>query len=133
MGQMSAPPCVRVDLPHPRGGVLANTTPDDTEGRADMRHGFRFGIQWASESTPRRWTAMLICALALIALALLIVPWNSIFPPPSAPVPVAHIQPAPSPSPSQVVQVIQVNGSKGAVCVVPTSRVRRPVELVRVP
>jgi hypothetical protein len=100
------------------------------------RHGFRFGFQWMSEMSPgSRGMTLLICALALIALGLIVVPWNNIFPPPSArpaPVPVARVLPAPSPSPAAT-QVIQVTGEHGAVCIVPTSKARRPVTLVKVP
>jgi len=73
-----------------------------------------------------------VCALALIALALLIVPWNSIFPPQRQVVnaPVAHSSPVPSPSPSPV---IQVNGAPGSICIVPTSKAKRPITLVKVP
>jgi hypothetical protein len=94
------------------------------------RHGFGFSLKWISETSP--WTMALICSLAVVALALLIIPWNSIFPPGIAvPVQVAHVQPAPSPSPAA--QVVQVNGGKGAICVVPTSKVKGLVEVVKVP
>jgi hypothetical protein len=105
----------------------------------NTRHGFRFGVQWASEMSPgNRLTTILLCALALIALALWIVPWNSIFPPApaAAPAVVAHSVPLPAPSPSPVLtqQVINVSGTRaGAVCVVPTGKVRQPVTLVKVP
>jgi hypothetical protein len=97
------------------------------------RHGFRFIIQWASESQGR-WTTVLLSALGLIALALLVVPWNAIFPPAAnpAPAPVAHIQPAPSASPSAS-SVIQVNSGASGICIVPTSRAKRPLTLVKVP
>jgi hypothetical protein len=99
------------------------------------RHGFRVGLQWISESSPRRWTTLMLSALALSALALFIIPWNTIFPPTRnlAPVPVAHVQPAPSPTATPTEQIIQVNGARGELCVVPTSKVRRPVTLVKVP
>lgn len=103
------------------------------------QRGFRLIFQHVSETTPgQRGTTIatwvVIGMLALIAVALWTVPWNTIFPlaPAPAPVPVAHVQPAPSPTITPT-QIIQVNGSRGAICVVPTSRVRRPVTLVKVP
>jgi hypothetical protein len=99
------------------------------------KHGFRFAIEWVSQVAPNRGMATLAGVLALVALALFIVPWNQIFPPPAAPAPVAHVQPLPVlPAPVITQQVINVTGTRaGAVCVVPTAKVRRPVELVRVP
>jgi hypothetical protein len=105
------------------------------------KHGFRFAIEWVSQVAPNRGMAALIGIVAIIALALLIVPWNNIFPPGAAhpapvPGPVARVQPLPSPAPTPVItqQVINVTGTRaGAVCVVPTAKVHRPVELVKVP
>jgi hypothetical protein len=101
------------------------------------RSGFRIGLQWVNESPANRVSIFMLCALAVIALALFIVPWNQIFPPPAAPVPVAHVQPLPVPTlPAPVItqQVIDVTGTRaGAVCVVPTAKVRPPVTLVKVP
>jgi hypothetical protein len=77
---------------------------------------------------------LVIGVLALIAVALIAVPWNNIFPPVSN-APVAHTSPVPSPSPpaSPTVAAIKVTGNTGPVCIMPTGKARHAVEVVKVP
>jgi hypothetical protein len=80
---------------------------------------------------------VLIAILALIAVALLIVPWSDIFPP-QANVTVAHSQPLPAPSPSATavpspVAAVKVTGASGPICILPTGKGKHAVEVVKVP
>jgi hypothetical protein len=100
-----------------------------------MPSGFKITLGWISQRAPgSRGMTLLIAVLFLIAAGLFAVPWDRIFPPAPDPAPVAHTQPlqspTPSPSPSQV---IQVNAAAGAICIVPTSKAKRPLTLVKVP
>ena len=105
------------------------------------KHGFGFRFQVATETAPQygsRWSTVLVLVLVVIAVGLLVVPWNSIFPP-AASVTMAHTAPAtpspaiPSPAPVPSPPVVQVKGGTGAVCVLPTGRIRTPVEVVKIP
>jgi hypothetical protein len=107
------------------------------------RHGFGFRFQVITETAQQygsRWATAVVCVLLVIAAGLLIVPWNSIFPPDPV-VNVSQSLPAPSPSPAAPspslaptpTSVIQVNGYAGSVCIVPTNKAKRPITLVKVP
>jgi hypothetical protein len=103
------------------------------------RHGFGIRFQVITETAQQygsRWATAAVCVLLVIAVALLVVPWNNIFPLQAGNAPVAHTSPLPAVSPvpsSGPTQVIQVSGAGAGICIVPTSKAKRPLTLVKVP